>query len=347
MEMSFIDESDVMNVVEGLMVCLFKEIKGIDIATPFPRLTYTEAIQRYGTDKPDLRFGMTIQELSSIVGGRGFKLFDELISNGGIVAGISIPRAARFSRKQLEGITETAQKFGASGLIFVKVLDGSIESPIEKYVGSEVLMNVARAVNAESDSLIVLTADAPQLAYPILGNLRVEVARQFDLVPEDRYAFAWVTEFPLLEYSEEEGRYVSMHHPFTAPKPEDTDKLESDPLHVKARAYDLILNGNEIAGGSIRIHTPELQTRVFRLLGITDEEARKKFGFLLDAFRYGAPPHGGIAFGFDRIAMILTGQKSIRDVIAFPKTSSAVSLMDDSPSEVTPEQLAELHIKLE
>jgi len=347
MEMSFIDESDVMNVVEGLMVCLFKEIKGIDIATPFPRLTYTEAIQRYGTDKPDLRFGMTIQELSSIVGGRGFKLFDELISNGGIVAGISIPRAARFSRKQLEGITETAQKFGASGLIFVKVLDGSIESPIEKYVGSEVLMNVARAVNAESDSLIVLTADAPQRAYPILGNLRVEVARQFDLVPEDRYAFAWVTEFPLLEYSEEEGRYVSMHHPFTAPKPEDTDKLESDPLHVKARAYDLILNGNEIAGGSIRIHTPELQRRVFRLLGITDEEARKKFGFLLDAFRYGAPPHGGIAFGFDRIAMILTGQKSIRDVIAFPKTSSAVSLMDDSPSEVTPEQLAELHIKLE
>ncbi|MGB9773071.1 MAG: aspartate--tRNA ligase [Bacteroidota bacterium] len=346
-EMSFIDESDVMSVVEGLMVCLFKEIKGIDIAAPFPRLTYTEAIQRYGTDKPDLRFGMTIQELSSILGGKGFKLFDELISNGGIVAGISIPRAARFSRKQLEGIAETAQKLGASGLVFIKVLDGSIESPIEKYVGSEVLRKVARAMNAESGSLIVLTADAPQRAYPILGNLRMEVARQFDLIPEDKYAFAWVTEFPLLEYSEEEGRYVSMHHPFTAPKPEDADKLESDPLHVKARAYDLILNGNEIAGGSIRIQTPELQTRIFRLLGITDEEARKKFGFLLDAFRYGAPPHGGIAFGFDRIAMILTGQKSIRDVIAFPKTSSAVSLMDDSPSEVTPEQLAELHIKLE
>ncbi len=345
-EMSFIDEEDVMNVAEGLMKRLFKEIKGIDIRTPFQRLTYKEAVETYGSDKPDLRFNLKLTNISELVKNSGFKVFSEMIIKGGVVAGFTVPKCANYTRSQLDGLTEFVKKLGVGGLVWIKVTEKGVESPIEKFVGKEILDSIREQMEADNGDLILLISDLWMKAYTTLGSLRVEMAKRLELIDENKVSLLWVTDFPMFEYDETEKRYVAVHHPFTSPKIEDIQLLDSEPIKAKARAYDLVLNGNEIAGGSVRIHDRELQSKVFRLLGIDEEQAKNKFGFLLEAFRYGAPPHGGIAFGFDRICMLLCGEKSIRDVIAFPKTTSAMSLMDESPSEVDQGQLEELHIKI-
>jgi len=347
-EMSFVSEDDVFQIVEGMMVRLFKEIKGIDIPTPFPRMTYLDAMASYGSDKPDLRFGMKFTTLNDVVANCNFRLFSETVAIGGVVAGLVAEGCANYTRSQIDVLTDFVKNLDSGGLVWVRVKDGSVESPIEKFLGQETLHRIVERMNAKVGDLLLIISDKPEKAYPVLGGLRLEMAQRLGLIASGKedYKLLWVTEFPLLEWNKEENRYVAMHHPFTSPKPEDITLLDTDPARVRARAYDLVLNGNEIAGGSIRIHDSKLQSKMFRTLGISDEEARKKFGFLLDAFKYGAPPHGGIAFGFDRIVMLFTGQKSIRDVIAFPKTSNAISLMDDSPSEVSKAQLDELHIRI-
>jgi aspartyl-tRNA synthetase len=345
-EMSFVDEEDIYQVTEGLMKRFFMEIKGIDIQLPFPRLTYKEAIETYGSDKPDTRFDLKFTNISELVQESGFKVFADVVKKGGVVAGFVAPQCANYSRSQLDLLTDLAKKLGAGGLVWMKVTADTVESPIEKFIGKEVLTAIKNKMKANVGDLILLISDSWMKTYTILGNLRLEIGKRLNLLDESKNNLLWVTDFPMFEYDENEKRYVAVHHPFTSPKLEDLSLLDSDPSKARARAYDLVLNGNEIAGGSIRIHDRALQSKVFGLLGINEEQAKKKFGFLLEAFRYGAPPHGGIAYGFDRICMLLTGEKSIRDVIAFPKTTSAMSLMDESPSEVDPEQLKELHIKI-
>jgi len=345
-EMSFVTEEDVFNIVEGLIFRLMKEIKGIEIQLPFPRIPYVEAIEKYGTDKPDLRFDLEIVNATDIFKTTEFKVFREAIENGGVICGLNLPGCANFSRKQIDELTNFVKDLGAGGLVHFKVENGEVESPVAKYFTKISLQKLKERMNSRDGDLMILISDQSQKVYSILGSLRLEMGRRLNLIDEEQFKFAWIVDFPLLEWDEEENRWVSVHHPFTSPKLEDLHLLDSDPGKVRARAYDLVLNGNEIAGGSIRIHDAELQRKIFKLLGITDEEARKKFGFLLEAFKYGAPPHGGIAFGFDRLVMLFTGMKSIRDVIAFPKTSSALSLMDEAPSEVDPKQLDELHIQV-
>ncbi len=345
-EMSFVDEIDVQHVVEGLMSRFFKEIKGIDIQLPFPRLTYKEAMEWYGSDKPDTRFNLKFVNINSLVQDSGFKVFSDVVKKEGVVAGFVAPGCGTYTRNQLDVLTDFAKNLGAGGLIWMRVTDAGVEAPIEKFLGKEKLNEIGKTMNAKPGDLILILSDVWSKAYSMLGSLRLEMARRLNLIDETKNSLLWVTDFPMFEYDEKEKRYVAMHHPFTSPRPEDAQLLDSDPSKARARAYDLVLNGSEIAGGSIRIHDRALQSKVFNLLGIDDEQAKKKFGFMLDAFRYGAPPHGGIAFGFDRICMLLAGEKSIRDVIAFPKTTSATSLMDDSPSEVDPQQLKELHIKI-
>lgn len=345
-EMSFVDEDDIRRVVEGLIHRMLKELKGVDIPLPLPRMTYKEAIEAYGTDKPDTRFGLNFSNVSGLVKGCGFKVFSEVIGRGGVVAGFVVPGGASFTRNQMDVLVDFTKSLGAGGLVYFKWTDTGIETAVEKFLGKELVSSISNAMGASRGDLVLLVSDTWAKAYAVLGGLRLEIARRLHLVDESKWNFLWVTEFPMFEWSEEEKRYVAMHHPFTSPHPEDLARLESEPATVRARAYDLVLNGTEIAGGSIRIHDSDLQQRVFALMGIDREEAERKFGFLLTAFKYGAPPHGGIAFGFDRIAMFLTGGKSIRDVIAFPKTASAISLMDEAPSEVDDRQLRELHIRL-
>jgi aspartyl-tRNA synthetase len=345
-EMSFVDEEDIYMVTEGLMKRFFKEIKGIEIQTPFPRLTYKEALETYGSDKPDTRIDLKFTQINELVQDSGFKVFADVVKKGGIVAGFIVPQCANYSRSQLDNLTDFAKKSGAGGLVWIKVTVDGVESPIEKFIGKEILLSIQNKMKANVGDLILLISDSWMKAYTILGSLRLEIANRLKLIDEKKNNLLWVTDFPMFEYDEIEKRYVAVHHPFTSPKMEDLSLLDTDPSKARARAYDLVLNGNEIAGGSIRIHDRALQSKVFGLLGISEEQAKKKFGFLLEAFRFGAPPHGGIAFGFDRICMLLTGEKSIRDVIAFPKTTSAMSLMDESPSEVDEAQLKELHIKI-
>jgi aspartyl-tRNA synthetase len=344
-EMSFADEEDVFKTTEGLIAELWEKIVGVRISNPFRRLTYREAMERYGTDKPDTRFGLEIADCSREVGTSSFRVFSETVKKGGIVVGFAIPGLSEYTRNQLDGLTDLAKSLGAGGLVYFKHHGDTIESSVDKFVSPEEVKAIAARMGAKKGDLGLMISGPWQKALTILGSLRLEMAERLSLIPEGKWEFLWVTEFPLLEYSEEEGRFVAVHHPFTSPKPEDLPLLETDPGKARARAYDLVLNGNEIAGGSIRIHSFDLQNKMFALLGIGAEEARQKFGFLLDAFRYGAPPHGGIAYGFDRIIMLMTGEKSIRDVIAFPKTASALSLMDDSPSVVDKKQLEELHIR--
>lgn len=345
-EMSFVEETEVMAAAEGLMADLFKSIVNVDLPRPFIRLTYKEAMERYGSDKPDTRFGMEIRDCSEVVAKSGFRVFRETVSGGGIVAGICVPGIAEYTRNQLDGLTAFAKSLGAGGLVYLKVHADRIECSAEKFLKPEEVTAIARKVGASAGDLVLLISGPWQNALTVLGALRLEMAGRMNLVPEGRWNLLWVTDFPLLEFSEEEKRFVAVHHPFTSPQPEDLALLDTDPGKARARAYDLVLNGNEIAGGSIRIHDSELQSKMFALLGIGPDEAKRKFGFMLDAFKYGAPPHGGIAFGFDRIIMLLTGAGSIRDVIAFPKTSSAMSLMDDAPSAVDKQQLDELHIRI-
>jgi aspartyl-tRNA synthetase len=347
-EMSFVDEDDVIKITEGVMAQLFKELKGIDLSLPFPRMTYKEAMERYGIDKPDLRFGLELVNVNDAVAGSSFRIFSETVKNGGIVSGFVVPGGGSMTRNQLDSLVDLSKSLGAQGLIYLKATSDGVESPIEKYVSKEMLSGITTKMGGKAGDLCLLVADKWLTACSVLGNLRLEIADRLNLISDkdQQHRLLWVTDFPLFEYSEEEKRYVSVHHPFTSPKMEDLDLLEKEPEAVRARSYDLVLNGTEIAGGSVRIHDPEVQTRVFSHLGMSQEEAKKRFGFLLEAFRYGAPPHGGVAFGFDRIMMLLLEQKSLRDVIAFPKTSSAMSLMDDAPSEVDAKQLKELHIKI-
>jgi aspartyl-tRNA synthetase len=345
-EMSFVDEEDVFQMIEGLMVTVYREILGKEIRAPFPRLTYMEALQRYGTDRPDTRFEMEISTVTELVKDCEFRIFQNAIENGGVVAGICVPGGARYSRSTYDEWNRMAQEWGGKGVLPVKMEGGELKGPPAKFLTAEQQKRLIEVFSAREGDLLLLVADQADQAYPLLGQFRLHFGEELDLIDESQHELLWVVDFPLLEYSEEEQRFVAMHHPFTSPKEEDIPLLEKEPGKVRARAYDLILNGTEIAGGSIRIHRRDLQQTMFRLLGIGEEEAQQKFGFLMEAFEYGAPPHGGIAFGFDRLAMILAGRKTIRDVIPFPKTTSAMSLMDGAPSEVEPEQLEELGLQL-
>jgi aspartyl-tRNA synthetase len=346
-EMSFITEKQVFDIVEGLMKLLFKEIWGINLNLPIKRLTYEEALSKYGSDKPDLRFDMQIYNLNEVFSKTEFKIFKETVDSGGIIASLVAPGCASFSRSQLDGLTNFVKNLGAKGLVWLKVTNGGIDSPTAKFLTQIEVDNLKYKFNVKPNDLILILAGERNSTLNQMGSLRLEMAKRLEFIkPETPPSLLWVTDFPLFEWDDESKRFYSMHHPFTSPKLEEVDLLEKDPGKIKAQAYDLVLNGNEIAGGSIRIHNAELQSRMFKALGISDEEAQQKFGFLMNAFKYGAPPHGGIAFGFDRMVMLFAGVDSIRDTIAFPKTASAMSLMDECPSEVSEEQLKELHIKL-
>ena len=346
-EMSFITKEEVFKVVEGLMKLLFKEIWSIDLALPITRLTYNEALTKYGTDKPDLRFGMEIHNLNEVFSNSEFKIFNNVVNSKGIIYGLVAKECASFSRSQLDGLTNFVKNLGAKGLVWFKVTEVGIDSPTSKFLNEKEVNDLRNLLNTKPNDLILILA-GEKISTPIqMGSLRLELAKRLELIkPETPPSLLWVTDFPLFEWDEETKRFYAMHHPFTSPKLEEVALLEKDPGKIKAQAYDLVLNGNEIAGGSIRIHNSELQGRMFKALGIGEAEAQQKFGFLMNAFKYGAPPHGGIAFGFDRMIMLFAGVDSIRDTIAFPKTASAISLMDESPSVVSKEQLEELNIKL-
>ena len=329
------------------MKLLFKEVWNIDLLLPLKRLSYEDAMNKYGSDKPDLRFGIELHKLNEIFSKSEFKVFKDVVDSPGIVSGLVAPGSASFSRNQIDGLTDFVKKLGAKGLVWFKVQEKGLDSPTAKFLSDEEKKNLVSELKAKPNDLILILAGERNSTLNQLGSLRLELAKRLELIkPETPPSLLWVTDFPLFEYDEETKRFYAMHHPFTSPKMEEIDLLEKNPGKIKAQAYDLVLNGSEIAGGSIRIHNSELQTRMFKALGISDEEAQQKFGFLINAFKYGAPPHGGIAFGFDRIVMLFAGVDSIRDTIAFPKTASAMSLMDECPSLVNEEQLKELHIKL-
>lgn len=350
-EMSFVDQENIFTIVEGLMKQFFKEIWNRELQTPLLRLSFDEAMEKYGSDKPDIRFNLEMKTLNSLFVNTGFKVFKDAIDNGGIVTGLLAPGCGEYTRNQLDVLTDFVKGHGAKGLIWIRVKDNGnkleLESPTMKFFTDEEKKNLIEVLGAKAGDLIFILSGSKLKTLNTMGALRLEMARRLELIKKDAEPkLLWVTDFPLFEWDEETNRFYAMHHPFTSPRIEDIPLMESNPGKVKARAYDLVLNGNEIAGGSIRIHNSELQAKMFKALGISEEEAQHKFGFLMNAFKYGAPPHGGIAFGFDRMAMIFAGENSIRDVIAFPKTASAVSLMDDSPSTVSEEQLRELHIKV-
>ncbi len=346
-EMSFVDIDDVFEIVEGLMKVLFKDLWHLELQTPIPRLTFDDALEKYGSDKPDLRFDLELKTLNSVFENSGFKVFKDAAESGGIVSALVASGCAGYSRNQIDNLTAHVKKLGAKGLVWMKVNEDGIDSPVAKFLADDEKQNLIKSLSAKLGDLILILAGKRLETLSQMGGLRLEMAKRLELVkPDSEPKLLWVTDFPLLEWDEETKRYYAMHHPFTSPRTEDVELLDSDPGKVKARAYDLVLNGHEIAGGSIRIHNSELQAKMFKTLGILKEEAEKKFGFLMNAFKFGAPPHGGIAFGFDRMVMIFAGETSIRDTIAFPKTTSAISLMDESPSEVSDEQLKELHLKL-
>jgi aspartyl-tRNA synthetase len=347
LELSFMDQEEIRSLMEGMMTEVFWTIKGIRLQTPFPRLSYSESMDRYGTDKPDLRFGLEVHDVSSIVAGSSFQVFQETLNRKGVVKAMVLEDQATLSRKELDELTESAKSLGAKGLAWVKISPEGFESPVVKFLGEPLLRTLSNALSARSGDLLLFVADQVKTAREVMGGLRIQLAERFKRIPIDQFRFVWITDFPLLEFDDTEQRYVAMHHPFTSPLDEDLPQLETDPRRVRAKAYDLVLNGSEIGGGSIRIHRREIQSRLFKLLGIDPASAQEKFGFLLEALEYGAPPHGGMAFGLDRLTMILSGAESIRDVIAFPKTQKAICLLSDAPSHVTEQQLKELHIKLD
>ncbi len=344
-EVSFPTEEIIQNYTEKMIQRIYKEVKGIEIKTPFARIPYKIAIEKYGSDKPDTRYGLEINNYTELAKNSGFELFEKAVSRNEVILGIVIPNGSKFSRKQVDELTEKSKENGAKGLVFLKVSENGLEGSAVKFFTDVFKDKVIKESGAKVGDAISIIADSTDIAFTILGNIRIHLGNILKLIPENVNSLVWITDFPLFEYSKEDKRYYSAHHPFTAPNLEDEKLLDKDPGKVRARAYDLILNGNEIGGGSIRIHNSELQSKIFSLLGLKKEEAETKFGFLLEALQYGAPPHGGIAFGFDRIIMLLTGSISIRDVIAFPKTRSATALMEDAPSNVTEEQLRELHLR--
>jgi aspartyl-tRNA synthetase len=342
-EMSFARPDLVFGLIEPLMQEVFRVI-GVEVQAPFARLPYSEAIARYGSDKPDLRFGLEIQDLSSIFGASSFSLFREAVEQGGVVRGFVAPGAGTYSRKQLDALTEQARSSGLSGLVWVKQAEDGLKSPALKSAGEATLRLALEAAGAGGSDLLLLAAGPADATSKGLGQLRLAVAKAEGLQKPDRFAFTWVTDFPMFEWDAEERRFAAMHHPFTSPVPEDLDKIESDPAAVRAQAYDLVLNGSEVGGGSIRIHDAAVQSRVFRAINLTEQEAKHRFGFFLEALTYGTPPHGGIALGLDRTVAILAGEASIREVIAFPKTAAAVDLMTQAPSGVDDRQLRDLRI---
>ncbi|MCG8568173.1 MAG: aspartate--tRNA ligase [Desulfobacterales bacterium] len=347
MELSFVDEEQVMDIAEGLIRKIFKNVLDMDLPETFPRMTYAEAMDRFGLDRPDLRFGMELCNVSDLVENTGFKVFASVVKNGGLVKAINAKGCADFTRKQIDELTEYAAVYRAKGLAWIKIKeDGSWQSPIAKFFTDDEQAALAQRLDMEVGDIIFFVADQPKVTNEALGQLRNELGRRLGLVKDDEFKFTWVTHFPLFDYDEHEKRYQSLHHPFTAPQEEDLPKLASDPLAINSRAYDLVLNGIEIGGGSIRIHDMELQQKIFDCLGIGEEEAKEKFGFLLEALESGAPPHGGLAFGLDRLIMLLCKEDSIRNVIAFPKTQRATCLLTEAPSPAAPAQLQELAIRV-
>lgn len=346
MELSFAGEDEVMDVIEGMMVDLFSKILGYLVSRPFPRIEYERAMDLYGSDKPDIRFGMELVEVSNLLRSSDFQLFTNVIAEGGVVKAMNIEGGASFSRKELDGLNAMITESAAKGLVWAKLRSDGWQSPLSKFLTPDSRGRLEERLGAKAGDLIIFVADRAQKANEALGRLRVEIGRRLNLVKEGTYSFVWVTRFPLLEYDTDERRYVAVHHPFTAPLEEDLPLLEERPEAVRARSYDLVLNGSEIGGGSVRIHRIDLQNRIFRRLGLGEEEVKAKFGFFLEALRYGAPPHGGIALGFDRLVAIMVGAESLRDVIAFPKTQRATCAVADAPSTVDDDQLAELGLSL-
>ncbi|OAO24588.1 MULTISPECIES: aspartate--tRNA ligase [Mammaliicoccus] len=347
-EMSFVDQEDVMTMNEGLMKRIMKDVKGIDITTPFPRMTYAEAMERYGIDKPDTRFGMELINLSQLASQMEFKVFKGAVENGGEVKAIVVENGAEdYSRKDIDQLQSFASIYGAKGLAWVKVTDEGLNGPISKFFNESHTEELLKETEAKSGDLILFVADKKDVVAASLAQLRNKLGKERGLIDPNQYNFLWVTDWPLFEYDEDTNRYVAAHHPFTAPKKEHEDMLETDPTNVEANAYDIVLNGFELGGGSIRIHKSDLQEKMFKALGFTDEEAQEQFGFLIEAFKYGAPPHGGIALGLDRLVMLLAGRTNLRDTIAFPKTASASCLLTDAPSKVSNSQLQELHLQLD
>ena len=345
MELSFVDVEDVLDVNERLLKKIFKEICDFDVQLPIQRMTWREAMDRFGSDKPDLRFGMELKNVSDVVRDCEFVVFKSALENGGSVRGINADGQAGMPRKKIDALVEYAKGFGAKGLAYLAIHeDGSYKCSFGKFMKVEELDALVKAMDGKPGDLLFFAADKDKVVFDVLGNLRLELARQLDLLKKDDFKFLWVTEFPLLEYSEEEDRYVAMHHPFTMPMEEDIPLLDSDPGAVRAKAYDIVLNGTELGGGSVRIHQGDIQEKMFEVLGFTPERANEQFGFLLDAFKYGVPPHAGLAYGLDRVIMLMVGADSIRDVIAFPKVKDASCLMMEAPSEVDVKQLEELHI---
>ncbi|MBE9502765.1 MAG: aspartate--tRNA ligase [Proteobacteria bacterium] len=346
MEMSFIDREDIMAMAEKMMARIFKDVLGLELTGHFPVMTYDETVTRYGLDKPDIRFGLEHVDLTEIMKGCGFKVFADAASKGGIVKAINVKGGATLSRKDLDDLTAYVGNYGARGMAWIKVTESEWQSPIVKFFTDEEIGRIKELTGAEVGDLLLFGSDKAEVVNESLGNLRNELARRLKLVDADTYSFLWVTDFPLLEYDGQTKRHVAIHHPFTAPLDEDLSLIDSEPAKARSKAYDLVLNGNEVGGGSIRIHDQSLQQKVFKLLNISEEEAGAKFGFLLDALAFGAPPHGGIAMGLDRLVMIMSGVDSIRDVIAFPKTQKAACMMTEAPSQVEPEQLTELNLSL-